>query len=1586
MSSPSIGGVKVDIRGDYSKLKGDMESAQKVATESLKGFDLSQIGRALTAGVTLPLLALGAAALKTAADFDDAFDNIRAATGATGPVLENLSQSFRTVFADVPASTKQVSDAIADLNVRLGLTGKPLEEMSTQMLNLARVTGSEVGPLIQQTTRVFGDWGVATQDQAGTLDLLFKVTQSTGIGIGALSEKVVQFGAPLRQMGFSLETSAALLGKFEKEGVNSELVMGSLRIALTRMAREGIQDSSAALVALTEKIKQAGTSGEANALALETFGARAGPDMAAAIREGRFEIEGLIETLNASGETVNKAAADTLSLSERLKLLGNQARLALEPLGVALVGAIEKLLTAARPLIDVLTSMLHSFGALDPDIQMLIIGLAAAAAAIGPLISAVSGLAAVFAGGGGLAALLGAAGPLAIAFGVALAAWAIATAISEIQKLNAEMNRLNESLAKGGAANREQAQTIKVLESAIASHNKQIGVQRVAVDSTGKSVSEYIDALKTAVKENGLAADSFVETGKAANDSARHTAGAAQSAEALAEAVKKADAAYKNALRAYENGKISIEKLGAAQAALVRAQDAADPERIAKRHETAYFEMLDRYEDMATGIIAAAVQLKKADEDLAKSASDLSLDFGKAHQKMTEEAAKAVAIIVPLNKRLPEGLQEAIKKIGEVGKAYEQLGITAPKVIAATVEANRKAWETISEDAGAQSVSALEAWVKYESSRQDAARRSGQVIPDEQKKALDKAQAQLDQALGKQETRIGRFTKQVSLIINDMARDLSKGLIDMFKNIFFDSDGFNRKLREDSEKLRSELATRKDDLEQFRADTEEKISQLQAGYSDRLERETSDLRGSLAERVEDYEEFRREVTQKLETLRSTEAARLDEEVQELSGRLREKEGAYEEYLQEVGEKEAELRANAADHLADQLADLRDNLRDKVQAYEDFVQDANIKLGRIGGDLAENIEDAQRSSNRRMEDENTDFARDQQKLNADILKAEKKGDQEQVRNLKRTLEEREQDHRRMMRRLQEDIDEQVSDAKDRAREQTEDLSRNLAIRTREHLEYIAENQLAEEEARTKSAKTLAGQLGDLQQNVDKRTKELLRFREETAAAISEAAAKSAQRVAAAEAETLKDLAKNKSALDAFALSVEEKLKALSESYKTKLGDETTALNAEFGKKLSEYDTYKAGVEIKLKELEDAHKGPLDRIGDMFKGVFESATNAILRLASEEVIGALIGKLKEIFGLGNALGGIFGGGVPTGGTPGVPAGTPGVPGGGGIPTDAAAGLATSVTGLINVVTGVITAAASVISAIYDIRQEGTLNQIERNTAAGSIHLRHILEKANQFWPVLLDTHNLLSDIFVSILREIRDGLKTLFSISVNLTGEEERRLVASLITRVGTFDTLATDRLLDINGSLGRLVTATQDVRAGIVAAVDESKVAIAGGLSRIENKLPSTFEKIIGGGAGLLGLAGGLPAALGGFLAGLLTGGGKAEDRIEENTRYTAGALLGPAGVIQTLREFLPNLLHMNEFNYNVAAPWMAEVSNFLRDIKNALQLGTNPILSNIELALVGDGARDVHIHLDGAVFEKRADIDYMVEQISRNLR
>lgn len=437
----TIANLAVVLTAKVGGFATEMDKADKAFQRQAKAWDslasnLTSTGAAFTASVTAPILgAVGAAAMAGDA-VTAAMANIRIGTGATGDALDGLRNNFETVAKGVPNDLGQVSTAIADLNTRLGLTGKPLEDLSTQFLNLSRITGTDVATNIRAGTRVMGDWDVATEAASSTMDMLFKVSQTTGIAFGTLGGQLVQFGAPLRQMGFDLDTSAALLGKFEQEGVNAELVMGSMRIALSKMAKEGITDSKQALESLVTQIQATESPTERVRMAMELFGTRAGPDMAAAIAEGRFSVGDLVDTIANSQETINRAAVASESFGEKWGMVRNNLVLAIAPLGEKLLGALDSLMPYIIQAADFLGRMVDGFLNLPAPVLAAVGAIAGVAAAAGPVLLGLGGIISA------ITTVMGALAPLAGALGVgvaALSSWglAIAAAVAALAALGA---------------------------------------------------------------------------------------------------------------------------------------------------------------------------------------------------------------------------------------------------------------------------------------------------------------------------------------------------------------------------------------------------------------------------------------------------------------------------------------------------------------------------------------------------------------------------------------------------------------------------------------------------------------------------------------------------------------------------------------------------------------------------------------------------------------------------------------------------------------------------------------------------------------------------------------------------------------------------------------------------------------------------------------------------------------------------------------------------------------------------------------------------------------------------------------------
>lgn len=332
------GTAYVDIQGDFSNLQSQI-SAQVAPLTSKFG----KLGTAAAVGVGaigVAAVVAGKALYDIGEQFDDAYDRIRTGTGATGKELGRLKADFQAVFATVPSDTETVSTAITKLNQRLDLTGRPLRRMAANMVELSRITETDLTSNIETVTRVFGDFGIKAQQQPAYLNRLFRASQNTGVEISKLADTMVQFGSPLRSLGFDFDEAAAMVGKFEKEGVNTRLVMGSLRIALGRMADQGVTDAGKAFEILTAQIKNAKNPTDATRKAIELFGARAGPDMARAIIEGRFAFDDLVKSIKNGDSTIMGTAKQTRDFNQNWNVFKNQVLVVIAPLATRLFSAL----------------------------------------------------------------------------------------------------------------------------------------------------------------------------------------------------------------------------------------------------------------------------------------------------------------------------------------------------------------------------------------------------------------------------------------------------------------------------------------------------------------------------------------------------------------------------------------------------------------------------------------------------------------------------------------------------------------------------------------------------------------------------------------------------------------------------------------------------------------------------------------------------------------------------------------------------------------------------------------------------------------------------------------------------------------------------------------------------------------------------------------------------------------------------------------------------------------------------------------------------------------------------------------------
>ncbi len=359
-----------------------------------------------TAGVAFA--SFGAASAMAFNEYDKGSDVLIAKTGASGDKLKELEGSMKAVAGSVNADFGTIGAKVGELNAELGVTGKPLTDLSRQLVELEKM-----GQTFDTNafTRFLGDWSIPADKAGDSLNRLFQLSQATGVPMARLQEIVVSYGAPLRSLGFEVDEATTMLAKWEKEGVNTELVLGGMKSGLGRTAKamsdggaaaqaaevaqakynevleefgEGSEEAQTAAFKLDDAnkkaaktmaesipaafnetvaaIKGASSETEAFGIAIDAFGVKAGPDMARAVLEGRLEIGDLTDAVGETRNAIDETYKSTLDWSDKLGMLKNKVVGALGPMGqvgMAIGGvgsAIGPVMTAGAKLVGLFTA------------------------------------------------------------------------------------------------------------------------------------------------------------------------------------------------------------------------------------------------------------------------------------------------------------------------------------------------------------------------------------------------------------------------------------------------------------------------------------------------------------------------------------------------------------------------------------------------------------------------------------------------------------------------------------------------------------------------------------------------------------------------------------------------------------------------------------------------------------------------------------------------------------------------------------------------------------------------------------------------------------------------------------------------------------------------------------------------------------------------------------------------------------------------------------------------------------------------------------------------------------------------------
>ncbi|TFJ71878.1 phage tail tape measure protein [Carnobacterium maltaromaticum] len=364
-------------QGDVS-----IDTAKKIAKIEEAGEKVKGVGVGMTAGITAPILAIGAAGLSAFGTVDEAMDTIIVKTGATGDAADNLTDSFKKVAGNTHLDIQTVGEAVGEVNTQFGFLDEQLESSTDYMLKFAEINGTDVSQSAINAKKAIEAYGLSNEDLNMVLDTTTKAAQDTGQSVDTLFDRAVAGAPQIKQLGLSFGEGVTLMGQFEKQGVDSSAALGSMSKATAVYAKEG-KTLSQGMGELQDKIKNATSETEAINLAGEVFGNRGGAKMADAIRRGVFNLEDLATTAEGSVGVVGDTFEATQDPIDKAQQAMNQATLALADVGAAVQVA---LLPTFEKAIELLGKFKEWFTSLSPETQQFIVKIALVAAAIGPLL------------------------------------------------------------------------------------------------------------------------------------------------------------------------------------------------------------------------------------------------------------------------------------------------------------------------------------------------------------------------------------------------------------------------------------------------------------------------------------------------------------------------------------------------------------------------------------------------------------------------------------------------------------------------------------------------------------------------------------------------------------------------------------------------------------------------------------------------------------------------------------------------------------------------------------------------------------------------------------------------------------------------------------------------------------------------------------------------------------------------------------------------------------------------------------------------------------------------------------------------
>ena len=394
----------VELQGELKKTNKELKDAAwdewtKKADKATQVMD--NVGQKLMV-VTGAVVGMGAAAVKTTADFDAEMSTVQSISGATGDDFDALREKALEMGSTTAFSASEAASAM-EYMAMAGWSTEDMLDGIAGVMNAAAASGEDLAATSDILTDGLTAFGLAASDSAHFADVLVAAGNNANTSVAMMGETFKYAGAVCGTLGITVEDCAIATGLMGNAGIKASQAGTALRSGLSKlidptteaakaMEQYGFniattEDGSVDFMGTMQNLRSAMGDLDATtqAQALSTiFGTEAMSGWAAIVSASDADFQSLTEAIYGCEGAAEAAAAVKLdNLSGQITILKSTIE------GIAIqIGDI--LMPTIRNVVARIQEWAAAFAAADEDTKKTILTVAGVVAAIGPLILGVS--------------------------------------------------------------------------------------------------------------------------------------------------------------------------------------------------------------------------------------------------------------------------------------------------------------------------------------------------------------------------------------------------------------------------------------------------------------------------------------------------------------------------------------------------------------------------------------------------------------------------------------------------------------------------------------------------------------------------------------------------------------------------------------------------------------------------------------------------------------------------------------------------------------------------------------------------------------------------------------------------------------------------------------------------------------------------------------------------------------------------------------------------------------------------------------------------------------------------------------------